>query len=82
MGLVMPAEKDGDLDSIKDTPEFKSILKRFEASKAPLINSSTAFILNEKGLITEEALQKALTYQQQQTAQGRQYLPGSVDSKM
>ena len=53
MGLVLAAEKDGDLDSIKDAPEFKLILKRFEASKAPIIKSSTAFTLNEKGLITE-----------------------------
>jgi len=53
MGLVMPAEKDGDLDSIKDTPAFKLILKQFEASKAPVIKSSTAFTIQEKGLITE-----------------------------
>ena len=53
MGLVLAAEKDGDLDSIKDAPEFKLILKRFEASKAPIIKSSTAFTINEKGLITE-----------------------------
>jgi hypothetical protein len=53
MGLVMPAEKDGDLDSIKDTPEFKLILKQFEASRAPIIKSSTAFTIHEKGLITE-----------------------------
>lgn len=53
MGLVMPAEKDTDLNSIKDTAEFKSILKRFETSRTPLIKSSTAFTINEKGLITE-----------------------------
>lgn len=53
MGLVMPAEKDPDLNSIKDSPEFKDILKRFEASKAPVIGSSTAFTVHEKGLITE-----------------------------
>ncbi len=53
MGLVMPAEKDGDLESIKDTPAFKLILKQFEASKAPVIKSSTAFTIHEKGLITE-----------------------------
>lgn len=53
MGLVMPAEKDTDLDAIKDTPEFKLILKRFEASKAPVNNSSAGFTIHEKGLITE-----------------------------
>ena len=53
MGLVMPAEKDADLASIRDTPEFKSVLKRFEASTTPIIRSSTAFTIGEKGLITE-----------------------------
>lgn len=53
MGLIMPADKDTDLDAIKDTSEFKLILKRFEASKAPVINSSAGFTIHEKGLITE-----------------------------
>jgi hypothetical protein len=53
MGLVLPAEKDGDLASIKDTPEFKLILARFEASKTPVIRSSAGFTIHEKGLITE-----------------------------
>jgi sugar lactone lactonase YvrE len=53
MGVIMPAEKDGDLDAIKDTPEFKSIIRRFEASRAPIIRSSTAFTIHQKGLITE-----------------------------
>jgi hypothetical protein len=53
MGLIMPAEKDADLDAIKDTPDFKLILKRFEASKQPVNNSSAGFTIHEKGLITE-----------------------------
>ena len=53
MGLVMPAEKDTDLDAIKNTPEFQFILKRFEANKAPINNSSPGFTIHEKGLITE-----------------------------
>jgi hypothetical protein len=53
MGLVLPVEKDGDLASIKDTPEFNLILARFEASKAPVIRSSAGFTIHEKGLITE-----------------------------
>ena len=53
MGLVMPAEKDADLESIKDTPAFKQVIKQFAASKAPVIRSSTAFTIHEKGLITE-----------------------------
>ena len=53
MGLIMPIEKEADLNSIKDTEEFKSLLKRFEASRAPVIRSSPAFTVREKGLITE-----------------------------
>ncbi|HZM87709.1 MAG TPA: tetratricopeptide repeat protein [Blastocatellia bacterium] len=53
MGVIMPIEKDGDLDSIKGTPEFKLILKRLEASKLPVVRSTTAFTIHEKGLITE-----------------------------
>jgi hypothetical protein len=53
MGVILPAQKDSDLDSIKDTPEFKLILKRFEASGEPVIKSSEAFVIHEKGLITE-----------------------------
>jgi hypothetical protein len=53
MGLIYRASEDGDFDSLKDSPEFKAILKRFEASKAPINHSSTAFTIPEKGLITE-----------------------------
>ena len=53
MGVIFPADKDNDLASIKDTPEFKRILNRFEASSSPIINSSSGFTIREKGLITE-----------------------------
>jgi sugar lactone lactonase YvrE len=53
MGVIMPAEKDADLDAIKDSPEFKLIIERFEASKAPIIRTSAAFTIRQKGLITE-----------------------------
>jgi hypothetical protein len=53
MGLTLPAQNDSNLDSIKDTPEFKLILKRFEASRTPIVKSSNAFVIHEKGLITE-----------------------------
>jgi len=53
MGLALRPEKDPDFDSIKDSPEFKAILKRFEDSRAPVVKSSTAFTIHEKGLITE-----------------------------
>jgi sugar lactone lactonase YvrE len=53
MGLVYRADADEDFNSIKDTLEFKKILKRFEANTAPVGSSSTAFTVPEKGLVTE-----------------------------
>ncbi|HXU35024.1 MAG TPA: L-dopachrome tautomerase-related protein [Blastocatellia bacterium] len=53
MGLALHPEKDGDFDSIKDSDEFKNVLRRFESNNAPVINSATAFTIHEKGLITE-----------------------------
>jgi len=53
MGLALRPEKDPDFDSIKDSTEFKAILKRFEDNRAPIVKSSTAFTIPEKGLITE-----------------------------
>jgi tetratricopeptide (TPR) repeat protein len=53
MGLILPAQKDTDLDAIKDTPEFNLIIKHMEASRAPVIRSSNAFVIHERGLITE-----------------------------
>lgn len=53
MGLALRHEKDPDFDLIKDSAEFKAILKRFENSRAPIVKSSTAFTLHERGLITE-----------------------------
>ncbi|HEV7843738.1 MAG TPA: hypothetical protein VGO69_08565, partial [Pyrinomonadaceae bacterium] len=53
MGLIYPAAKDTDFDSVKETDEFKAILKKFEDNRAPLGRSTTAFTIREKGLITE-----------------------------
>lgn len=53
MGLALHPEKDKDFDSIKESAEFKDILKRFESNKASVVNSSAAFTIHEKGLITE-----------------------------
>jgi len=53
MGLALRPEKDPDFDSIKDSVEFKAILTRFENNRAPVVKSSTAFTIHEKGLITE-----------------------------
>lgn len=53
MGLVYPAAEDDDFNSIKDTAEFKAILKKIESNKLPVINSRLAFTVKEKGLIPE-----------------------------
>ncbi|HEX5708331.1 MAG TPA: SMP-30/gluconolactonase/LRE family protein [Pyrinomonadaceae bacterium] len=53
MGLYYPAERDTDFDSVKDTDEFKSALRRFAASREPTGTSTTAFVLKERGLVTE-----------------------------
>jgi Major royal jelly protein len=53
MGIALRPEKDPDFDSIKGTPEFKAILNRFEQNRTPVVKSTTAFSIHEKGLITE-----------------------------
>lgn len=53
MGLIYRAEADEDFNSIRETEEFKKILRRFELNKVPTVRSSTAFTIHEKGLITE-----------------------------
>jgi hypothetical protein len=53
MGLVFPAEKDSDFDSIKSSPEFQTILKGIERNKSPVTNSVPAFTVHEKGFIPE-----------------------------
>lgn len=53
MGLALHPEKDDDFESIKDSEEFKTVLRKFESNRAPVINSTTAFTIHEKGLITE-----------------------------
>ena len=53
MGLVYPAASDKDFESIKDTGEFKEILKRFADNAKPVGHSTPAFTVHEKGLIPE-----------------------------
>ncbi len=53
MGLVYPADQDTDFSSIKETPEFKAILKKIESNRLPVVKSSTAFTVHEKGLVPE-----------------------------
>ncbi len=53
MGLIYPATADDDFATIKDSGEFKEILRIFETNKAPISHSREAFRLEEKGLVTE-----------------------------
>jgi hypothetical protein len=53
MGLVYPADQEPDFDSIRETAEFKAILKRIEANQLPVVKSTTAFTVHEKGLVPE-----------------------------
>src|SRR5262249_37390831 len=40
MGIALRPEKDADFDSIKETPEFKAILKRFDQNRSPVVKST------------------------------------------
>jgi len=53
MGLIYAADKDSDFDSIKESDEFKAVLRKFENNRAPVNKSATAFTINQKGLVTE-----------------------------
>lgn len=53
MGLVFPAARDEDFDSLKGSSEFEGVVKKFQSNGAPLVNSATAFTIREKGLVPE-----------------------------
>jgi hypothetical protein len=53
MGLIFPAARDDNFNSIKELGEFKTIVQRFEHNKAPIINSRPGFTIHEKGLVPE-----------------------------
>ncbi len=53
MGLYYPAEHDADFASVKETEEFKAALRRFAASREHTGQSTTAFVIKERGLVTE-----------------------------
>lgn len=53
MGLIYPAEKDGDFAGISETHGFQSVLQKFHRNRVPQGDSRTAFTLHEKGLIPE-----------------------------
>ena len=53
MGLIFSPEKDEDFAAVKDSAEFKNILKKFEQNRKPLIKSSNALTVRQKGLVPE-----------------------------
>ncbi len=53
MKLYYPAQQDSDFASIMHLDGFNKILKKFDENIIPVVNSTTAFILQEKGLLTE-----------------------------
>ena len=53
MGLIYPAGEDEDFASIRNSDEFKALLRIFETNKTPVTHSVEAFTLEEKGLVTE-----------------------------
>ena len=53
MGLVYAADKEKDFDSLRDSDEFKAILRKIESNRAPVNRSAVAFTIPEKGLIAE-----------------------------
>lgn len=61
MGLVYDAAADDDFISIKELEAYKNILQKFEQNKARHGNSTVAFKLSEKDLITESVAYDPLT---------------------
>src|SRR5690606_13184714 len=53
MGLVYPVDTDEDVASLKGTKGFDEIVDKFASNNVPVGRSSTAFTLDQKGLITE-----------------------------
>ena len=53
MHLVFRPENDETFASLKDSPEFKAILTRFDENRRPIVRSTRSFSLTERGLITE-----------------------------
>ena len=52
-GLGADAANEPDFASLKETPEFRDILKKIESNKQPILRSEEAFRIAEKDLIPE-----------------------------
>ncbi|MGC2239199.1 MAG: hypothetical protein WA584_23790 [Pyrinomonadaceae bacterium] len=53
MKLTYRAAEDDDFALIRETSEFQAVIKMFEANASPLVRSSEALKINEKGLVPE-----------------------------
>ncbi len=53
MGFYFDVYESKDFDSIRDSGEFKAILKKIEGMKTPVNNSEIAFVISEKDLMPE-----------------------------
>lgn len=53
MQLVYQVEKDDDFAALKNNPEFQELTKQFQFNSLPTRMSELAFIVPEKGLVTE-----------------------------
>jgi sugar lactone lactonase YvrE len=62
MGLVVPASRDTDLNSIKGGAEFGAIVKRIDSNKLPMGKSVPAFTVREKGLVPESVAFDPVTH--------------------
>jgi hypothetical protein len=60
MGLIYPTD-DEDFAAIKTSEEFQNIVKKFAANQAAVSHSTSAFTLEEKGLVTEGIAYDPLT---------------------
>ncbi len=53
MGMFLPAERDEDFASLRDSARFNAILAKFRRNHSPLGKSSHAFTIAEKGFVPE-----------------------------
>ncbi|HMG33924.1 MAG TPA: hypothetical protein VKM94_08300 [Blastocatellia bacterium] len=53
MGMILHPEKDPDFQGLVTLEGFRGVLKQFEANAGPIVHSSIAFTIAEKGLVTE-----------------------------
>ncbi|HEX2866793.1 MAG TPA: SMP-30/gluconolactonase/LRE family protein [Ignavibacteriales bacterium] len=52
-GGGLDAAQDPDFTAVRNTPEFNNILEKINKLKAPIVNSTRAFVVKEKDLIPE-----------------------------